>query len=267
MRVVPSSGSVWTNNTGASNWSKNRGSLLVHLLPYVEQQPLYDAFDMRFPLAYQQFTTPPANQPPYIAGTIVSTYKCPSDTTAARNDLTVNGIGAGNLATFSYAGSKGSTGTGNNPNGQCPERAVWMTYRQKGATDAYPSGPFTRRGRNYVARIRDVPDGTSNTIFMGEVRGDCAIPIMRGWAHASNVQGMISTIYPINYNSCNRNQSDGPCHWWANWSTEFGFKSEHPTGAMFAFGDGSVHFVTETIDHWTYQYLGGRAEGKPATLP
>lgn len=268
LKSLPPGGIWWTNNMGNANWPKNRGSLLAHLLPYVEQQSIYDAFDKNLPFAYQQFTTPlQAGQTPYIAGTIIATYRCPSDTTSERNDRTMNGITGGNLATFSYAGSKGSTGTGNNPNGQCPERAVWMTYRQQGATDQRPSGPFTRRGRNYVAAFRDVLDGTSNTIFMGEVRGNCAIPIMRGWAHASNVQGMISTIYPINYDSCNRDQSQGPCAWWSNWSTEFGFKSMHPVGADFLLGDGSVRFLSETIDHWVYQYLGGKAEGEPVAIP
>jgi hypothetical protein len=28
-----------------------------------------------------------------------------------------------------------------------------------------------------------------------------------------------------------------------------------------------VHFVSETIDHWTYQRLGGRNEGEAASLP
>jgi hypothetical protein len=29
-------------------------------------------------------------------------------------------------------------------------------------------------------------------------------------------------------------------------------------------GDGSVHFVSQTIDHRLYQYLGGKADGQAA---
>lgn len=40
-----------------------------------------------------------------------------------------------------------------------------------------------------------------------------------------------------------------------------GFESYHPTGSQFAFGDGSVRFLSEDIDMVTYQRLGHRADG------
>ncbi len=263
---LPPGGIWWTNNTGAANWALNRGSMLAHILPYMEQEPLYEAFDLSLPLAYQQFATPPSSGSPYIAGTLLSVYKCPTDDSPEWNDETINGIAAGNLAMFSYAASKGPTATGDNSAGSCPERAVWIAYALS-TDDSNPAGPFTRMGRNYCAEFPDIRDGLSNTIFVGEVRGDCALPIQRGWAHASNTQGMISTIYPMNYDTCHKDQSLGPCHWYNNWSTEFGFKSLHPGGVNFLFGDGSVHFLPETIDHWTYQYLGGKKDGQPVSIP
>ena len=33
------------------------------------------------------------------------------------------------------------------------------------------------------------------------------------------------------------------------------FRSDHPGGCHFLFADGSVHFLTETIDMLTYQNL------------
>jgi prepilin-type N-terminal cleavage/methylation domain-containing protein/prepilin-type processing-associated H-X9-DG protein len=41
-----------------------------------------------------------------------------------------------------------------------------------------------------------------------------------------------------------------------------GFSSEHPGGANFAFGDGSVRLLTETIANQVYQNLGNRADGE-----
>ena len=45
-----------------------------------------------------------------------------------------------------------------------------------------------------------------------------------------------------------------------------GFKSVHSGGAQFLFGDGSVQFIRETIDHPTYQYLGAKNDGQEASI-
>lgn len=266
-KKFPPGGIWWTNNPSNANaWSKNRGSLLYYILPYLELTSVYDEFDNTQTIAYQQFTSPPATGSPYIAGTVIPTFRCPSDDSPVKNQETINGIAAGNLATFSYAASKGPTRTGNNPKGKCPERAAWDTYNLS-KSDWAPAGPFTRYGRGYQSTFRDVQDGLSNTIFMGEVRSDCTFHIMRGWAHSSCTQGMISTIYPMNYDSCTPDQSNGACRWWGNWSTEFAFKSRHPGGVQFCFGDGSVQFLSENMEHWSYQYLGGMNDANVVSLP
>jgi prepilin-type processing-associated H-X9-DG protein len=46
-----------------------------------------------------------------------------------------------------------------------------------------------------------------------------------------------------------------------------GYKSEHSGGAMFAMGDGSVHFVNDSIDFQLYNALGTRAGREAAALP
>jgi prepilin-type processing-associated H-X9-DG protein len=52
-----------------------------------------------------------------------------------------------------------------------------------------------------------------------------------------------------------------------NWAVTWGFKSNHPNGANFAMVDGSVHFISQTIDHRTYQFLGCRHDGMGAGIP
>jgi prepilin-type processing-associated H-X9-DG protein len=36
----------------------------------------------------------------------------------------------------------------------------------------------------------------------------------------------------------------------------WGFRSRHPGGANFTFVDGSVHYLSASIDHKTFQLLG-----------
>jgi prepilin-type N-terminal cleavage/methylation domain-containing protein/prepilin-type processing-associated H-X9-DG protein len=154
-------------------------------------------------------------------------------------------------------------------------------------------GMFSRGGARI--RMNDVFDGTSNTLLIGETlpefcefqRYNSVTGRDPGWAGGNSVaQGQ--TIQPMNWKidkvpagapppaswsascaSCDAtvNPSGDPnrCLW--NWSTTWGFKSNHAGGVNFAFADGSVRFLSDTIDHKTYQYLGCRNDGQPVTIP
>ncbi|HUE74713.1 MAG TPA: DUF1559 domain-containing protein [Pirellulaceae bacterium] len=47
------------------------------------------------------------------------------------------------------------------------------------------------------------------------------------------------------------------------WNLSWGFRSKHPQGCQFVFGDGSVHFINQNVNYQTYQRLGGRRDGLP----
>lgn len=56
-------------------------------------------------------------------------------------------------------------------------------------------------------------------------------------------------------------QTTGGTHYSSN------YRSDHPGGANFLFADGSVHFLSETIDMLTYQNLSTMAGGEIAPIP
>ncbi len=246
-------GAVWTG--GPRNW---RGSMLIRLLPYVEQQAVYDMFDFTTPTDEQ--LVPGSTQ--QIGELPLSVYQCPSD--VYPDDL------GHTRAIHNYAGLKGASRHINNGNCSCREFSVWnnfalSSYESFKQPDDY-AGVFTRLG--IITEIPHITDGLSQTAFMGEVRPMCSAHNSNGWAMTNNGQGLTSTIVPINFDSCLRD--GGPvrrmgCQRPCNWNMELGVKSSHPGGAFLLMGDGSVQFTDEAIDMWTYQYLGSKADGQIVT--
>jgi len=96
-----------------------------------------------------------------------------------------------------------------------------------------------------VVSFRDIIDGTSNVMAVGERHNDCWVG-PGTWLGAGDLTtypyGIYTTLgnvqWPIN-DLLDGNPTDTRC--------KNGFGSFHPGGAMFVFCDGSVHFLAETI--------------------
>lgn len=238
----------------------------VRIMPYMEQSPLYDRVLMNQLFAFE--TLVPENGLSVPARQVQVPYAmCPSDP----RDSVLNGY-----AQTSYTGSLGSQLKFSN-RASCD---TWVTpginYMLGGDNDGGTSadttlvnGMFSRGG--IKLGMRNVTDGTSNTIMVGEILMDCT-DYNRGWwpvdgggnAHAS-------TSAPLNMmTTCARSQAEATergyyrpdC--WAkdNWNFSWAFRSQHPAGAQFVYVDGSVHFLNKTINYATYQYLGSRNDGR-----
>jgi len=230
---------------------RRHGSILVHLLPYIERQSLYDAFDFS-QLDIDRAVFPGTNQ--RIGSVIVDTYLCPSDDHSGT---------FGGLAVHNYAASNGPTEVYDNPNCSCANPYDKLLEMAPIDNEENYAGPFTRLGVR--TKSSQITDGLSKTIFVGEVRVPCSEHTQAGWAHTNNGSGYCTTLVKINYDTCNRSAAD-PCHRPCTWNTEVGFKSAHFGGAQFLFGDGSVHFLNEAIDHQSYQYLGAKADGHSVSI-
>jgi prepilin-type processing-associated H-X9-DG protein len=129
------------------------------------------------------------------------------------------------------------------------------------------SGVFARF--EWAARFGDITDGLSNTIAMGEVRGNCTYALRsQSWANTFGLG--FATTAPINYPTCPGEDGVPPgfktgfgCAASDNYNTDRGFKSRHQGGAFFLLCDGSVQFLQQSIYHPTYQALGDRRDGTP----
>ena len=240
----------------------HRGSMHIRLLPFIEQQALYQLFNFSTGTDGQMV----ASGGRWLKGEPVQVYICPSDTNRRTNNNN-NGAWPAN-----YTGNMGpSADISNNGNCSCPLHPTFKTFSRPGTSVNNPAGPFSRNGWNYQSRMSDCTDGLSNTIYMGEVRADCSDHARAGWSH-SNKWGTF-TQPGINFDSCfpsvaeAQREGKDPCYARCNWNSETSFKSLHPNGAQFVFGDGSVRFLPQNIDLKTYNWLGDKADRKAVSVP
>lgn len=282
--------------TGASGGAAtfDHGSVTMYLLPFIEQQPLFDGYDMR---KYQwTSTTFPVPGPTnswamipgtsrYIAHTSIPTYLCPSDTVRSLPQsigTAYAGAGYANRGRLNYVGCWGPRDLATTP--ECPAivtafNASATTNQKRGTGSIQQPGVFSHfqytaaQYSNYPSmdagrtKISEILDGLSKTICFGESRPNCSFSLfIFGWGGSGNTTGRGTTLVPINYDTCDQGpMNDGvpncrkPFN--GNWLSQ-GFRSAHPGGAAFLFCDGRIAFLEETIDHPTYQRLGAKADGE-----
>ncbi len=241
---------IATNHTG-----------LVSLLPYLEQQGLYNKFDSS--QAAGNFTesgTPLAGGGATAAGngaiaaTRIPGYLCPSDS-----------------GPQTYPGFNGTYGcvAGVPSYKTCYNFSVDHLSAWGSCTLWSDLNPATRSmfGVASASSIRDITDGSSNTVAMVETTLDVHDGVTASWACMQHVGGGISFANPengtINNWYC--------CHWQSPPNANFrpGRLGEwgspgslHTGGVTVLLGDGAVRFLSETLDATTRQRLGYIADGQ-----
>ncbi len=143
----------------------------------------------------------------------------------------------------------------------------WGTLYDANIKNDPPSGGKLRGFFDYrtvqIVRLADVQDGTSNTLMVGEVLPAQAAD-SNFWQFNGGTAG---TTVPLNWQNNRSKCTDGQTFGSADWQCRFsysskGFKSKHPGGANFCFGDGSVRFVKSTITLPIYCAIGSRSGGE-----
>ncbi len=262
----------WTRQSkNGFRWTTSaRGSEFVKLLAFIEQEPLLSKVDMTI-------AGNPANQnTPYhiaisdptlgklVRSESIDAYLCPS----ANVDPHLTGTNPlRDRAIHCYAVSYGSQRFASRSN-WCNDYPgnVFGTGPANFGNDsrAYRLSGLFGRGP-WAARFRDITDGTAQVIAIGEMLPNRSGHHAGGWFRYNSTYA--GTPAPINYPTRGIGEPGHPgaqnCGHYSNWQSSIGFKSKHKGGAQVVFADGSVHFLSETIDYMTYQRLGDRRDGQP----
>jgi hypothetical protein len=243
-------------------WSLPGPVWTVLILPFMEEQALYDSFDKTQKMAHA--TNAKWTQQ------IVSAFVCPSAESAAnpiftdRSDASSPTNDPNPALGLYYPVSMGPThnddcdfcivGTTGAPTNFCCQGNNYGTKNYNNTVGDSSTGMF---GRNMVIRkFKQVTDGLSSTFLTGESLPEhCAY--QGTWAPNFSLAG---TTIPLNtFEKC---LVPPGCH-----RRGCGFKSDHPGGAHFGMVDASVHFIAESIDYRLYNALGTREGAEVAGVP
>lgn len=221
----------------------------AQVLPQLEQNALYDTFDFKA-MPFGPFATASNIA---AMGTKLAVFSCPSDTKPDTTSRHVEGTDPAfisKIAVPSYVANTGSF-TG-----------LPCTYDKN-----FQVTPERDNGIVYVnssIRFRDITDGTSNVLMLGEVT----------WA-GSQSQLMFGNVDYEGYARCDGESPNAAgsyrhvrgAYYKMNGTTlqHKAYHSMHTGGAQFAFCDGSVRFISESIEHTQTDYDNYKA-GQPFGL-
>lgn len=185
----------------------------------------------------------------------IPTYLCPSaieerSGSTIDNITNFNGTGAaGNAYTAHYVGNAGPIGT--NPVSKAPYQSNPSGQGRLACEGVLPFTPtvVTANSANLDAhpatRLRDVLDGTSNTLMVLELswKGlEMAPNSFRSWVRgvaynndASSIKNVQNAMRTVRYNGG------------SNWNS-MSMGSNHPGGCMVGMTDGGVRFLSASID-------------------
>ncbi len=238
-----------STSTNHFNWEGHFTNWGIEVLPFVEQQAIYDRYNQKL------HNTHPDNLP--VLQTRMEMMECPSATLPPGTFVATQLAHAGPIAPSSYKAVSGMRfGATNgyydfapsvNDAGRVPEK--------RGAFYRTGIGKFDN------VRIKHITDGTSNTLMIGEystydaTRLDDAdgIPF---WASSHSFH-ILAAVQPESYTrladfdrclAANGNQF---------WQCDRAFASLHLSGTMqFAKCDGSVTAVSPDIDGQVFMAMG-----------
>ncbi|MGI8978437.1 MAG: DUF1559 domain-containing protein [Pirellulaceae bacterium] len=259
--------------TRVDGWSAQ-----AQLLPYLEQGGTYGF--MNFDISYTQHPLVPNMSPPTkVSALRVPVLICPTEN---RTRIRADAAGVAEHAPLNYGANLG----------------IWFVFdpvTQRGGDGAFTPMHPTAGG--------DVTDGFSNTIAFSEVKtytpyyrnaalANPPVPVpasvcgmggqfktdsghtewVDGRAHQTSFTSLfgpntevVCNVGGIRYDVDWNNQQEGAGP--AVTSAAVTSRSYHPNGVQCAMVDGSVHFISDTINLQVWQALSTRQGNEPVSVP
>lgn len=254
-----------------------RWSYLASLLPYLEQNSVYQNLNLSLTLYPQGGGLPPRPEHQAIISTLIPTYLCPSD----RGERVADGSGNQGPAPTNYVANFGS-GV-NSPDESSDD----------GSMDQRADGPFCNQSWRTFA---EVTDGLSNTVAVSESLlgiGGADVPV----GQSPDPRFYMALVVPptlVTANNCKLQTPNGVNRYvasrgrlWAGQAYEntsynhffepntdrydcyfwvaAGFRaarSNHTGGVQASLLDGSVRFMSQSIDLPTWRAIATRGGGE-----
>jgi len=260
------------------------GTWIVLTLPFIEQKSMYDLYQN-----YGGSDTVPNNFPatvtygpgmPNTATRMPRYADAPNNTNVTQRRLTVltcpsdkENAPSGNITNNNYAVMTGN-GTTVAPLAGGPADPTGFVARpgmfDPTITEFIISGTTVQPNARKT-KITDATDGLSNTIMIGEILQGQGSDL-RGFIWWGDAAG-VSTYYPpnttaldqVSQNCTSDPQNNLPCV--VNTSQRIhAVRSRHTGGTNVGLGDGSVRFVSNSVNPISWLWSGSMADGQVTSL-
>jgi len=235
--------------------------LTALILPYVEQETLYDAFARRTSngFAFPFYSWDGSSTIRGFLDTPISFYMCPSDTmrtgTGGNNQITTSR----SMAKLNYVGVAGYSGAENAARIGTTD-VIFRPCDDAVATGCIDGSKTPRRrgvfGGGSKTKLSEIADGTSKTLMLVERDGGKQTGASQ--RQAAFWAGPYRSEYTQQHLVSVRNVFS----WRINDDFKYAPGSLHSGfGATAGFADGSVKFLSGNIDGVTWETLGGMNDG------
>ncbi|EAQ79224.1 DUF1559 domain-containing protein [Blastopirellula marina] len=231
------------------------------ILPQIEENNRFEALQVNSRPASDDADIVANSQPP------ISAYRCPSAPGGDLNESLPNSSSAPAHGLSTYKGVFGDRNTQARYTDALPNCSYYAGSCVDGGNGVFSA--------NSKVKFRDITDGTSNTVMIGEVpygpngttgssglvdyRGAVWIGITANGNSTAGVRSNVATIQTLRGVTASGAVSTLNA---INGTSSYAFGSHHNGGAQFVLADASARFIPETLDSKIMNRISARNDGE-----